>query len=442
MFIISADALAQDWEQTNGPGGDINKMFFDQKKNIYVSNLKSSDKGVSWIPIKNEVYAIAPNGDLYSSVFSYYTFNSSVMRSSDKGETWDSIAPFGISSITILKDNTIFIINENSIFRSSNSGKTWDSSGVPEPQFGSGEIACDSNGVLFIPSERIWKSTDKGKSWFQSSHDFSGSITCGKKGNIFVSSYGPNSMHSSDDGETWTPLPFQHGLFASSPTGRILFAGQDNEFGMIKYSDDNGFTWKDYGGLDNFELDSNLTTALCADPDSGFYLEADGIVFHSYQSGTNPWTITSIPLSRVQSLTVASNGNLIASTNQNYQNILSISRDTGKNWLPLTGTVIDNGINFFARDSNNGVFGIDSRNIFRSLDNGFTWTKLTSPSDTTLTSFIIHPNGSLFLLPVENAIYRSNDNGSNGQNLFQIKITLTRIIPSQLSPMVKCLFQS
>src|SRR5436305_2952566 len=108
LLLAGGDASAQEWVQTNGPGGDVYGMFFN-KKNIFISNIRSADKGITWNPIQNEVYAVGPNGDIFS--YSYLSFSSHVARiikSTDNGDTWDSIASLNTSNLVISTDNTIY----------------------------------------------------------------------------------------------------------------------------------------------------------------------------------------------------------------------------------------------------------------------------------------------------------------------------------------------
>jgi len=120
--------------------------------------------------------------------------------------------------------------------RSSNVGKSWDSLFFTSKN-NFGALVVDSNGVLIVCEYGyIFRSIDKGNSWYKITNGLDsetsyGVPTCGKNGNIYMAaqvqgySILSHSVHSTDDGLTWSSLPFTQGLFAASPSGRVLFAG-------------------------------------------------------------------------------------------------------------------------------------------------------------------------------------------------------------------------
>src|SRR4051812_31837279 len=100
--IFSSDALAQAWQQTNGPGGTtIQSTAVNSQGDIFVASdaiLRSTDGGKSWMRIATEIPTLpfAPpryiievktTGELFLMVWSDSAV-SGIWRSIDNGTTW------------------------------------------------------------------------------------------------------------------------------------------------------------------------------------------------------------------------------------------------------------------------------------------------------------------------------------------------------------------
>jgi photosystem II stability/assembly factor-like uncharacterized protein len=433
LTLFADFSAAQEWVQTNGPiGGEIRSIVFNKNKDMFVlpdglSSLliRSTDNGVSWKQILVSPFAgitniaITPNEDIYAST------NIGIYKSTDNGDSWVSLSSKTIGGLLISPDGSIYSSgsyqdstarNNYYLLRSNDDCKTWDSLYIP--QISSIHSICvDSNGILLYATfGHIYRSTNRGVSWTKTSNDSMQAnyeyLICGRNGNVYVTNQSPfgAALQSSDDGITWNPLPFKRGNFASGRTGRVLYVGAGAE---LKYSDDNGTTWKDFGSGNQWGIDKSSITFVCADADSGFFIQANGILFHAATSGIHPWSPFTIPLSSILSLVMSANGTLLAATNPHTgYSILSVSNDTGKHWSPLFNP--DTGffaVDWFAIDSNKDIIG-GSMDLFRSENNGKDWHRILNPAQRDFLSKVaVQSNGDIFLGTNVDGLYRSTDNG-------------------------------
>lgn len=262
----------------------------------------------------------------------------------------------------------------------------------------------------------IFRSTDNGKSWSKISNglvpEFSyGSVACGKGGNIYMTAQSigqtlhPPAVHSTDDGLTWSPLPFTQGLIAASPSGRVLFTGTD----ILRYSDNNGITWTDYGGV-NQGIDGNGYFAfLCADADSGFYSTIYGRLLHTNAPGTFPWYYFSVPLCAVTCLIADTGGVFISATGTALAGTFR-STDNGTSWTPIYDSGTLDMSYWFIIDSSKDIIGGYER-AFRLTESGKNLIHI-SAIDThgTFTSGVVDTNGNIFLA-ADDGMFFSSDNG-------------------------------
>jgi photosystem II stability/assembly factor-like uncharacterized protein len=230
----------------------------------------------------------------------YYTNGPSFYRSTNDGNTWDSLLtlPSGTTFTggLITSSGTIFIATNNAgMIRSTDNGVTWTSINTG---FTGGEArkpTMSSSGVLFIgsPSSGIFRSTNNGDSWTQINSGLTNlntaSIGIDSAGNIFTGVKGTNGMFkSTDNGDTWTLTSLTTSMrfysLTVAPNGDI-YAGSrydpnaPNPNGLYR-STDNGETWSHFGLAGQSINTSGVVfaggTIYTATDTNGVYRSTDG----------------------------------------------------------------------------------------------------------------------------------------------------------------------
>ena len=223
---------------------------------------------------------------------------------------------------------------------------------------------------------------------------------------------------------------------------RLIAVG---EHGIIIYSDDNGHDWHQAA----VPVDVTLTTIAFATPQDGWAGGALGVILHTTDGGVT-WKIQITGI-RVNQLIATAASQLAASNptdlitqralrranifmeegpDKPFLSILPFdannvqifgayrmcikSNNAGKTWkdcsLDIPDPVSHNLYQAVRSGSSIYVAG-ESGSVFRSDDQGQTFTQLTAPADDTLFGLIVTPSHTLLSFGVAGGLFRSLDQG-------------------------------
>jgi photosystem II stability/assembly factor-like uncharacterized protein len=320
---------------------------------------RSNDSGTSWVEsnigLKNEgiISLAVSNGNIIAGT------SSGVFISTDNGSTW-SAATSGPENVVVYSiassGKNVFAGTELGIYRSVNNGISWgaDTSG-PANLDDVQVLAFDGKNVLVGTYDQgLIRSSDTGKSWkldssgiasypYVSALLIEGDIAFA---DLFSNGNNGGVFRSTDSGKSWIPanagLPDSSTIYAFVLSGSQLFAGFDSS---VYRSLDSGQTWSlvnSGGGGNAFAVGGNR---IMAGGIGGFRSSTDG--------GTT-WTPHNIGLN-----TYAVNSFLV------WGNII------------LT-CAIDDEIYSEMELNGNDVYIYPSEGIFRSINNGNTWTEVNA----------------------------------------------------------------
>jgi photosystem II stability/assembly factor-like uncharacterized protein len=216
--------------------------------------------------------------------------------------------------------------------------------------------------------------------------------------------------------------------FCKLSTGR-LFTSYTGGKAYLRYSDDNGISWNAVKSLGNRHyFDYILSTP--ADEIFAFTI-ADGPFYSS--DGGQTWTAFGVaPFSNdaITDAVYTPTGKILVTTNQNP---ICISSDKGKTWTnaafslfnPTNATGGESGFNEPAEDKNGNLYvvGQESGTIYKSADNGATWTPLLQQGYERDYGLSIDNNNTFYKSRGDasgGGIYISKDNGTSYTQLISI----------------------
>lgn len=317
---------------------------------------KSSDSGVTWLPVNTtlgRVYALA-----IASTRVFSGTSTGVFRSDDGGLTW----PFSSRGIharrvgdLVMSGSVLYAVDlDGTVLKSTNGGASWvtRSSGIASFVVSIAVDPTTPDIVYASTDDGIYKSVNGGASWTLIATEFVTERLLVARSNpalLYASQFNFNQQfRSTDAAATWTFLGSANArVFAVDPTNaNILYAGANR--GALK-SVDGGVTWTEINnGFDEFVY----VTAITATPSAVYAGTLSTGIFKSTDGGAH-WT-------------AINNG---------------LSTDFDLRGLIVRAIVVDptsSSVLYAATDSKFGVF--------RSLNGGASW----SPMNDGLTSSLVH----------------------------------------------------
>ncbi len=303
LFFYPNTSKSQNfWEQIYVPDTlGIQSIVVDSNNTIYLGTgsneygytgvYKSFDTGNTWENaglVGHAVFSLASgnNETIYAGT------NKALCKTSDGGETWDTLLFHDFISIGYIlpyNEDTIFPCNWNYLPRTFDGGETWDTA----IYFGNqgnvmiNKIVKNSNDELFITVidylfeelDGVYKSTDWGDSWEQVLNEHVISIAINSEDVLFVTSWIDGIFYSYDNGDTWESNHFgTYDIYSIeiNSLDHIYVTGNNGVF--VSYDD--GQNWE--------ELDEGLNSIpeyLYLDPFEFIYCFLDQIApYNLYRS--------------------------------------------------------------------------------------------------------------------------------------------------------------
>ncbi len=294
-----------DGENWQGVGLDQSflnyRMFLRDKSFIISSSLGgglylSTDFGVTW-PSINFPYALtggfsfADNGAIYAAT------DQGVVKSVDDGATWNATTAYPNQNKTVKvvagSDNYVYATTFDPgsqppvavLFRSSNGGVNWDTvivnENIIEP------IAVGRNGDVYIslyPYE-FMHTSDNGANWDNfSNSNFAIYSFAFKHDNEVLAATGDGFSRSTDNGKNWTSSNVG---FPNIPFIKTIAVGEDstiylaiNDSKGLNYTTDDGVTWENY----NADLTITNFSAMGLTEDDDLFITANSMFRHVDES--------------------------------------------------------------------------------------------------------------------------------------------------------------
>ena len=335
--------------------------------------------------------------------------------STDFGDSWVNSGPKGafyFRDVLVTQIGDMFLTTTDTLFRSTDNGHTWEPSLILSFDRLYSTFV-DKWGMLHAASVLgyLYSSTDRGSTW--TNKDISlidiTSPVLGPDGNLYAFVHLGGIIRSTDGGNTWLPI-------TRSWHERVFFAGlmfdpeerlvvMDSEGGVFRVPPDSSEWERLRGGSLGYELQSARSAEGAVGEEGTIVLRFDGSdMFRSADSG-----LTWIPSQS------RGGGSLVAGVPGHFYYVsddsLYMSEDAAESWRSIGSP----GMNLRCIvQLDNGTLLLGAENgIFRSTDDGRTWSNPSAPTDTLSVRFLERdPSGKLYALTDNLIILSSGDNGA------------------------------
>ncbi len=446
MCLLTAiAALAQVWEQTNGPEGGFASsfviagggyLFCGTHRPGYGPSgagvFRSYDDGENWAAVNNGMTHLGTQCLAYDETVGMLycgTEGGGMFRSSDNGQSWspvgDGITASNIQAIAITPAGHVFA-GANGLFRSTDYGSTWDLTVTGMTNTYVKSLAVNSTGDLFAGTDDgIFRSEDNGDSWTLITEapldNTINRLAVSPGDDIFAGTYWSELYRSTDNGGSWTQVDYASGWCLYIDASGTIY--HDLSGGGLRRSATNGDSWTTIG-MEGFWI-----IAVTTDASGNVFCATDKGVYRSSNGGSSWEQINNgLVAPIVQSLGISSTGDLFAGI---IGSIFS-SSNKGEEWLESNDGLeaadfLDNVMAIVTDDAGNMYAGIWGIGIFRSTDDGVSWSEANNGlTVTAVRNVTIHANGDLYVA-TNSGIFRSTNSGGNwslsgmdGTNIYSI----------------------
>ncbi len=420
------------WQQTSGPdGGSV--------RNLAVSG--------------NAVLATTDQGFIF--------------RSTDGGVSWTEVLNTGLFEIILELTTTgtrVYALTTTRIYSSNDNGVTWSSTAATFPSGLVTALAANGNNVFIglvteaLATRGVYRSTDSGASWAISNTGISDSLITAlavSGTNLIAGSAGGFVYRSINNGTNWSAVTLNQTLLSvddAVASGTNFYLAADT---VILRSTDGGATFTNFGNtgeatasslhlegatlyvatLNNgvYRIDANGSTVLGSQ--GLFTLETSDVavigttllasnlatgVYRSTIAGQS-WSASNAGVIATLATTLAAgNGNVfcgVLSSSAFALGAIARTSDNGKTW---NRTALPNAAaapTALAYGNNALIVGWSGAGLFRSTDNGVTFTTVAATIGLTDTRSLL-ANGASMYAGTATGFYRSTDSGATWAKLF------------------------
>jgi photosystem II stability/assembly factor-like uncharacterized protein len=348
--------------------------------------------------------AYSQSGDIYIGSRRGWIF-----RSTNDGLTWDNIVSSGnnINALAVNSQNELIMASYNGDYglqKTNDFGKTWNGIGPISNRFENVTAMTYHDSVLYVACSMLnyplSKSTDNGLTWnringiWDSVDMVIRALAVGQSNELFVVTDRKEILSSTDNGANWKSHELNtgvHGIIIDS-VGKIFVSTDSGLF----ISNDNGSHWHNVSSIWLGRITFGKKGTLIAASDKG--------IVRSTDEG-NSWTPCNISNAFIQSLCVDQKGKIFAGSGtyrtigSPYGDGLYSSIDNGNIWERnniSNNEALD--ITCLAISPKNEIFaGTAQQGIFRSINEGITWSKIDSGNWYNANSILITQQNTILI---------------------------------------------
>ncbi|MFI5171881.1 MAG: T9SS type A sorting domain-containing protein [Chitinophagales bacterium] len=431
LLIIFQTSNAQ-WAPTSGPKGINVNVFYQKGKALFAGTaskgvFKSTNHGVTWTPANSTINNLTVFSLTSDSLYLYAGTDNGTYRSSNNGATWTpaNAGMTGQFVVSFLSANGYLFAGTVAfgLFKSNDHGNTWtDANGGALVSSSIYSIAYSSPNIVAVADNLVFYSNDNGSSWFYpvtSPFIFTTHPSMIVNGDSILLSSGWSVWRSFNSGTSWGSqiiIDESLSLCGLVASGNKIFVGSNKGIFSTKNF---GATWQTIPPT-GLRFGNRFNNAFYKSG-KNFLLGMDELgVAYSTDKGLN-WQYTTSgfpPASNIDNALMITGDTILCGT---HSDGLYRSTNDGTTWTKIGTTddddTLSNAIIFSVLKKGNIILaGACGYGLYRSADNGATWTHITAglpvgDFDNFLCVNSLAKAGTKMIIATDLGVYYSSNDG-------------------------------
>ena len=375
---------------------------------------RSNDEGDSWTRItsKEMVHTVEALTTFGATLYAN-TYGGGVFRSEDQGDSWtivnDGLTDWTASALLAVSENTVFVgTQEGGVFRTTDGGNSWVEANIGLINTSVSELAAIGKTIYAGIGHRLVYSVDGGESWqpvqipsLPISYHFAALSEVGGKLYVAATKYAPDNVVGGIfqlDEERNSLLELMtdselYGIKCMEIVGSTFYAGTQGR-GVFRWTQGSD-SWTRLG------LEGNVVTALSVKKNKIYVGTQRGEIFRLDGAG-EPWKLISSDMVHNFISDLKWFGPIFYATS--WSKGVFRSTDNGNSWTPLNDGLEDLSVMTIEADDTNAYIGTYFNGVFRWIENGKRWERMGSLRRRT-DSLVIH-NDSLYAGTVGGGVFK------------------------------------
>lgn len=335
-----------------------------------------------------------------------------VFRSTDNGDHWQQVNTgindpwIMVTSLTAHPSGRLYATSYNSgLYCSDNSGDSWTKVSDAVIGFVHSTVFIDHHGYIYVANMKgdVYRSIDNGKTWnWIMAYGYVKSIVVDKSNTIYAS--GDQLYISKDGGAHWNGLGLPSGGFLLCMDHNDNLFGYAYNLGWCKLSLGEQ-TWRPcnvgYGTTSiNSILFDQAQVLMFTSEQYGIHRADKTGVLRQKDNGLKSPGVFSLASTRLKTLLAGTPLGVFR------------SMDAMQSWIPSGLT--NNPVRCFAQDENgDALAGTDWGGIYRSTDDGITWTLMNGGMNSAgISNIVVSKSGTIAFTTTDGKLWTTQDHGA------------------------------
>jgi photosystem II stability/assembly factor-like uncharacterized protein len=408
----------------NGLSGIVQSFYVAPNGDFFcgtnIGVFQTKDSGRTWSRLGRSDQAITEIQSItVTSKSSIFASGSSLFRSTDFGQTWQSVNAGFFASIVTGPGDNLLASTDSGVFRSTDDGMSWTCATAALGRVNSRALTISPNGHIFAAcsGRGMLRSIDSGVTWQSMNSGMSSlsltTIACDSAGNLYACAWNGvmgRLFRSTNDGTSWT-LTSADDVTTIAVLQDSILVGGTNSHGVV-ISRSHGVYWEYINSGLTFNSDRWGIPAVGSYGDRLFVSATDHGFCTTTDRGAH-WTCDSQYLENadIKMIAQSASGNLLACAWDNPTSHVCImrSQDQGQTWQHADSGIMARNANVLKSVGN--LFFMSSDSLYRWTDEGHPWQAVLGPVNA-----LTWDNALEIVVATTDSVCRSSDYGTTWQS--------------------------